>query len=168
MRLLGNRYNLRADDWQATGLGLLLGLGHRRGLESLLGRMLVLAVRGLLDECGSCGVDGVVNGLGRLRIVAIRVVCCQVGLLGLAKLLVQAGMLGLGLLLRLRYLLSSPPGWRWLGSGSRRDLGWVDRRLDAGSKWCSRLLRRPLLLQLVPPKAQNGSRYTKGMAAWRP
>ena len=48
-------------------------------------------------------------------------------------------------LLRLRYLMWLLLGRGWLGGARLRDLGWMDRRLDARAERCSRLGRRPFL-----------------------
>lgn len=151
----------------SVGLGR-LRLDEAQGL-GILGRPLRYgAVQGVgwFPSYGSlCGVNGVVDGLG----FRVRVVCRVVGLLGLSKLLFQVGLLalqtllrllglrrmgGLPLLLSLWYLLWLLPlrdlVWLLLSRGRLgvarlRDLGWMDRRLDARAKRRSGLRRRPFL-----------------------
>jgi hypothetical protein len=119
---------------------------------------------------GLCGVDGVVNGLGS----RVWMVCRIVGLLGLSKLFFQVWLLALGTLLRLRlrlrhrlrrmgglpllqglwyllwllglrHLMWLLLGRSWLGGARLRNLGWMDRRLDARAERCSGLRWRPFL-----------------------
>lgn len=62
-----------------------------RWLCSLLGRRAVQNVGRPLRKRGPGGVDGVVDGV----LSCVRVVCGKVGLLSLAELLVQVGLLAL-------------------------------------------------------------------------